>query len=175
MNEDIKSFAKIYSSLKNSYQAIIDAFLAKPANLYCIQLRPRDQDPESKVLNPVFTVNRRNDASGTPLSHLYRQMHEFFARCKRGKPDPTAQLKALLKTELSDQVIDVEAIQQALSEHCRDAFDVTVDFKQNIQCKPVNKEFIDELMGFKPVFPATRDDYIDALIGTCAPAVPANL
>ena len=165
----INIYLEAVGSLKDRYQGIVDAFLAKPVNLYSIQLRPRDQDPESKVLNPVFTVNRRNDASGTPLSHLYRQMHEFFARCKRGKPDPTAQLKALLKTEFPDQVIDVEAIQQALSEHCRDAFDVTVDFKQNIQCKPVNKEFIDELMGFTPVFPATMDDYIDALIGTCAP------
>jgi hypothetical protein len=78
--------------MRNSYKNVVNTFLACPSNLYSIQLRPRTQDPYSRVVNPVFTINRNNDRRGTPPSPLYNKMHAVFPELTLGKPDPRTHL-----------------------------------------------------------------------------------
>ncbi|MDF1826753.1 MAG: hypothetical protein P1U39_00515 [Legionellaceae bacterium] len=130
-------------SIGNNYQTTVNALLAKPSNLYSIQLRPREQDNYGNVVNPVFTINRGNDWSGTPLSPLYNKMHED--------------------------------IQRVLTEQCQILFGTPVDFQSYIKRTPgrasenqaVTKAHIDALMGLGD--DATPEEYIHALLGTCAP------
>lgn len=76
----INTYHEAVIGMRNSYQVAVAAFLSQPSNLYSIQLRPPIQDPYSKVVNPVFTINRGNDSRGTPLSPLYNtiQCMRFF-------------------------------------------------------------------------------------------------
>jgi len=53
----INTYLDAVIGMRDSYQAIVNAFLSQPSYLYSIQLRPRVQDPMSNVVNPEFTLN----------------------------------------------------------------------------------------------------------------------
>jgi len=170
----ISTYLEAVIGMRGSYQATVNTFLAKPSNLYSIQLRPQVQDPISNVVNPVFTIKRGNDSSGTPLSPLYNKMHEVFPRLTLGKPDPRTQLITSALNTLP-QDASFEDIQRVLTEQCQGLFDTPVDFQNYIKRIPgrasenqtVTKAHIDELMGFGD--DAASEEYIEALLGTCAP------
>lgn len=164
----IEVYIEALSVMRYSYGDAVAAFLGKPSNLYSIQLRPRAQDSASRVINPVFTVNRTNDASGTPGSALYNALYSIFpitviARCD-------------LRTRLMNAVLGVlsasarfEDIQRVLGEQSLALLGLSIDFTQRTNGSPVTKNTIDALMGFG--FDATIQDYIHALLGDCAPNI----
>ena len=169
----INTYLEAVISMRGIYKDVANLFLSKPSNLYSIQLRPRIQDPISHVVNPVFNVNRGNDSSGTPSSPLYNHMHAVFPRLTLGKPNPrTALITAALSALPQDAAF--EDIQRVLTEQCQTLFSMPVDFQSYIKHSPnrpsenqtVNKAHIDALMGFGD--DATSEEYIDALLGTCA-------
>ena len=45
------------------------------SNLYSMHLRPTVQDVHLRSINPVFSLNRKNDNSGNPSSILYQTLH----------------------------------------------------------------------------------------------------
>ena len=161
-------------NMREGYRDTVNAFLTKPSNLYSIQLRPREQDNYSNVVNPVFTIKRDNDYSGTPLSPLYNKMHDVFPRLTLGKSDPRTQLITSTLSALP-QDASFEDIQRVLTEQCQGLFGTPVDFQNYIKRIPgrasenqtVTKAHIDELMGFGD--DAASEEYIEALLGTCAP------
>lgn len=171
--EQINRYLEAVVSIRNRYKTIVNSFLSKPSNLHSIQLRPRVQDPMSRVVNPVFTINRGNDSRGTPLSPLYNKMHEVFPRLVLGKPDPRTNLIShVLKTLPPDATFD--DIKHTLKAQCAEQFKIDIDVESWIRPtpdkkgikEPVDKTHIDAFMGFEN---ASREDYIDALLGICAP------
>ena len=176
----INIYLEAVIGMRGSYQATVNAFLSKPSNLYSIQLRPRDQDPVSHVVNPVFTINRGIDFSGTPSSPLYNAMHEVFPGLILGKPDPRTQLVNSTLNALP-QNASFEDIQRILTEQCQTLFGTPVDFQHYIKRTPsgarenqtVDKAHVDTLMGFGD--DATADEYIDALLGVCASSLWTTL
>ncbi|NCT57784.1 MAG: hypothetical protein GW760_08780, partial [Legionella sp.] len=94
----INTYLEAVHNMRDNYQATVNAFLAKPSNLYSIKLRPRVQDPFRRVVNPVFTIKRSSHLiPSTLLSPLYNAMHEVFPTLTLGKPDPrTALVNATL-------------------------------------------------------------------------------
>ncbi len=169
----INTYLEAVVSMRDSYQAIVTSFLSKPSNLYSIQLRPRVQDPMSRVVNPVFTINRKNDSRGMPLSPLYNKMHEVFPKIELGKPD--------LKRELIQKVLDAlpsdasfETIQNELAAQYgvpNDFFKKRTDAHRQEQA--VDKSYVDNLMGFDE--DTTSSEYINALLGICAPNLQSTL
>ena len=176
----INTYLETVISMQNSYITTIDTFLAKPSNLYSIQLRPQMQDPMSVVVNPVFTINRKNSSSGTPLSPLYNKMHDAFPRLTLGKPDPSMQLITSTLSALP-QDASFEDIQRVLNEQCQALFDIPVDFQSYInrtdhrttEKQTVDKAYIDALMGFGD--DTTPEEYINALLGCCASSLWVTL
>lgn len=170
----INTYLEAVVDMRNRYQNVVNAFLSKPSNLYSIQLRPRVQDPMSRVVNPVFTINRENDSRGTPLSPLYNKMHEIFPRLVLGKPDPRTDLISnVLKILFPNATFD--DIKQALKAQCAEQFKIDIDVESWIRPipgtkgikEPVDKAHTDAFMGFSDT--ASSEDYIDALLGICAP------
>ena len=168
----INTYLEAVIGMRDTYKTTVNTFLSKPSNLYSIQLRPRVQDPYTHVVNPVFTVNRGNDFSGAPSSPLYNKMHEVFPTLTVGKPDPRTQLINSSLSALSEDATFVE-IQGVLTEQCQSLFGTPVDFQHNIQNQTVDKTHIDTLMRFDD--DATSKDYIDALLGVCAPSLWTTL
>ena len=124
--DQINMYLEAVVGMRNSYHGIVDDFLSKPSNLYSVQLRPRSQDPYSRVVNPVFNINRGNDRRGTPLSPLYNAMHKVFADVVIGAIDPKTQLtQAVLGTLAPSPTFEV--IQQVLHEQCQELFGIDVD------------------------------------------------
>lgn len=170
----INTYLEAVVDLRNSYKAVVNTFLSKPSNLYSIQLRPRVSDPMSRVVNPVFTINRGNDSRGTPLSPLYNKMHEVFSGLVLGKPDPRTDLiNNVLKIFPQDATFN--DIKHALKTQCVKQFKIDIDVESWIRPipgqkgvkEPVDKAHIDTFMGFNEN--ASSEDYIDALLGTCSP------
>ncbi|WP_133130102.1 hypothetical protein [Legionella yabuuchiae] len=163
----IDTYLEAVVDLRGIYRSVVNTLLSKPSNLYSIQLRPRVQDPMSRVVNPVFTINRGNDRRGAPLSPLYNEMHKVFAGLSLGKVDP--------RTELIKKVLDAlpsntsfENMQAELAIQ----YGVPDDFFKKItdahrQEQMVDKSYVDTLMGFDAH--TTSREYIEALLGICAP------
>jgi len=165
----INIYLEAVVSMRASYQAIVTSFLSKPSNLYSIQLRPRVQDPMSRVVNPVFTINRKNDTQGIPLSPLYSKMHDVFPKIELGKPGPrTALIQEVLKIVAENPSFEV--IKHALKYACSEQFKIDIDVESwinNGSKELLAKEKVDAFMGFGDY--ASSKDYIDALLGICAP------
>lgn len=164
----IKEYIKAINTMKGGYSKAVTELMQVTSNLYSIQLRPRDQDPHSLVVNPLFSMNRGNDNTGTPLSALYNAMYAAYPNAKIAPLDPQAQLSKAVLAALPQQSINFEGIRRALTEHCHHLFGLTIDFTKAKDGSAVSKASIDTLMGFTPGNPATTQDYIDALLGTCA-------
>ena len=169
----INTYLEAVISMRNSYQVAVAAFLSQPSNLYSIQLRPRTQDPYSRVVNPVFTVNRGINSLGAPLSPLYNKMHEMFPTLRLGKPDPRTQLITAVLAALPKNA-SFENIQRVLTEQCQTMFGMPVDFQHYIKRTPggmrenqtVDKAHINQLMGFDE--DTTSREYVEALLGVSA-------
>ena len=161
----IEAYIKAVSSMRGNFNNAMTSFLQQPSNLYSFQLRPRIQDNFSRVMNPVFNVNRSNDGNGTPLSALYNAMYATFPTTVVAASDPQSRLTTLVLNALPESASFAE-IQQALSEQSLALFGLTIDFTQRTDGTPATKEDIDALMGFGA--DVTREDYIDALLGACA-------
>jgi hypothetical protein len=172
----INQYLEAVVGMRYCYQTVVNTVLARSSNLYSIQLRPRVQDPMSRVVNPVFTINRGNDSRGTPLSPLYNEMHEIFPGLALGKPDPRTDLinNAL---KILSQKATFDNIKHILKLQCAEQFKVDIDVEnwirpipgENGVKEPIDKENIDAFMGFNKNENASSKDYIDALLGICAP------
>ena len=168
----IEAYIGAVSAMQQSYGDAMTAILARPSNLYSIQLRPREQDSQSRVVNPVFNINRGNDARGTPLSPLFNAMYALFPNVVIGAIDP--------KTRLIQAVLSVlppsptfQDIQRVLTEQCQTLFGITVDFNhhfkrinERVEKHPVDKAYIDGLMRYGGG--TSPEEYVDALLHFCA-------
>ena len=176
----INMYLDAIKRMRNNYKVAVDAFLFQPSNLYSIQLRPRTQDPYSRVVKPVFTVNRGNDSRGNPLSPLYNKMHEMFPTLRLGKPDPRTQLVTTVLDALPENA-SFKNIQDVLTDKCQTMFGMPVDFQHYIKQTPtgicenqtVDKGHIDQLMGFGE--DTTSEEYVEALLGICAASLWTTL
>lgn len=170
---EINTYLDRVIGLRTGYKEVVAGFLAKPSNLYSIQLRPRSQDPYSQVVNPVFTVNRNNDLLGNPASPLFNTMHAVFPTLTLGEADPRTQLVTRVLNALPEHA-SFEGIQMALAKQCKvpeDFFKRAVD-ERRIE-HVVNQAYIDNMMGFDAE--TTSEEYIRALLGVCAPNLQATL
>ncbi len=167
----IEAYIGSVRAMQHSYGNAMIAFLARPSNLYSIQLRPREQDSHSRVINPVFNIERKNVA-GTPLSALYNAMHAVFPNVVIGAVDPKTQLTQAVLSALPPSPT-LQDIQRVLTEQCQTLFGITVDFNhhfkrinERVEKHPVDKAYIDALMGFGE--DTAPSEYIDALLYDCA-------
>ena len=169
----INTYLEAVIAMRNNYMAVMNQFRSQPSNLYSIQLRPRVQDPYSKVVNPVFMINRGNDSRGTPLSSLYNKMHEAFPKLNLKRTDLTTKVLDSLPQDAT-----FDNIKQALKQQCNEQFktsNINIDFDSYFKRIPgqesikkiVNKAHVDETMGFNN--DTTLGEYIDALLYLCAP------
>ena len=164
--DQINTYIEAVIGIGSSYKVAVAALLSQPSNLYSIQLRPRSQDPASSVVNPVFTINRRNhNYTGDPLSPLFNNMHKIFSQLTLGKPDPRTQLINAVLAALPNNA-SFKDIQRILTDQCQILFSMPVDFQRHDDLE-VNKEYIDGLMGFGKN--EASEDYVKALLGRCAP------
>lgn len=152
--------------MQNSYGDAVNMFMTRSSNLYSIQLRPREQDHQSSVINPVFHLKRQNDNRGKPLSPLYNAMHRIFPVVAVAKPDSRTYLITAVEAALPIPARFAD-IQRILGEQCYKLFGLGIDFTKLSNGNTVDKAAINALMGFGR-YP-TAKEYIDALLGFCAP------
>ena len=166
----IGAYLEAVQAMQYSHGVAMTALMTRPSNLYSIQLRPRVQDSLSKVVNPAFNIERKNDARGNPQSAMYNAMQVGYPSIMIGQPDPRARVTSALLSALpaSSSFTD---IQRVLTEQFHQWLGLEIDFTQQTNSTPVTKDAIDALMGFDEDSPATPQDYVDALLGVCAPDV----
>ena len=155
-------------TIAGGYKKAITALKQIPSNLYSIKLRPSEQDSVSNIVNPMFTINRTNDATGKPLSALYNALHTAFPNAAIAPLNPRQRLETAVMAELVAQPVNVETTQRVLTDQCNHLFGLTVDFTHDNSGAAVNQASLDTLMGFTPDNPATTDEYMAALLGACA-------
>ena len=175
----IEAYIEAVSAMQFSYGDAISAFQARPSNLYSIQLRPCSQDSQSRVINPVFNIERSNDGEGTPSSALYNAMYGLYPAVTLARPDPRARLKAAVDVTLS-QTPTFEEIKAALTAQCLSLFDLSIDFTRQTNGNEASKALIEGMMGLtiepaaegispkQPTPEEYKEGYIDGLLGACA-------
>lgn len=84
----IEAYIGACEAMRDSYGSAMSAFLKNTSNLYAIQLRFATHDTTSRVDNPVFSIDRTNDACGVPASALYHAMHSMFPDVAIARRDP---------------------------------------------------------------------------------------
>lgn len=168
----IETYIGAISAMQYSYSDVMSAFLTRPSNLYGIQLRPRQQDNQSRVVNPAFNIERKNDANGTPLSALYNAIHSSFSDVAIAVHDPRTRLIHAVSGVLTASS-SFEDTQRVLGEQSLALFGLSLDFTQRSDGTPATKAAIDALMGFGN--DVTPQDYIEGLLGACTPDVWESL
>ena len=167
----IEAYLIAIPAMQHSYGDAIRAFEAKPSNLYSIQLRPRDQDSQSLVVNPVFNIDRRNDKEGNPLSALYNAMHSQFYGLKVVATAPDTMLKAEVEATLSTRPTFKE-VQAVLTEAFSTRFGLNIDFTHKPDGTDVTQSYIEFIMGLSADLTLASADYkqgyILGLLGVCA-------
>ena len=161
--------------MRNNYEQVVDRFRSQPSNIYSIQLRPIAQDSLSKVVKPVFTMNRSNNSRGTPLSALFNAMHQVFPKLNLEKTDLATQVLQLLPPNPT-----FHDIKQTLKQKCEERFklwgidtelesqDYDTGFENYFRHKNppqdvvLDKQHVDAYMGFN--HHTTPEEYIDALL-----------
>ena len=140
------------------------------SNLYTMHLRPEVQDVNLRSINPVFSLNRKNNESGNPNSILYQTLHNTYKMPTLVPQDARARLITAVLASTAAQDNDFKEIQQVLSQKTKEQLGIDVDFSQTNAGQPVTKAFIKNSMGFDDNT-TTSTEYIDALLGYCAPNV----
>jgi hypothetical protein len=165
----IGAYIEAVQAMRYSHGDAMTAFMTRPSNLYGIQLRPRVQDGQSRVVNPAFNIERKNDARGNPQSALYNAMQAGYPSIMIGQPAPRALVSRAVLSALPASPIFTD-IQRVLTEQCHQLLGLAIDFTQQTDSTPVTKDAIDALM-FDEDSPATPQDHVDALLGACAPDI----
>ena len=172
----INAYINAMTPMQEKYSSAITSQMSKTSsNLYSIQLRPLIQDPQSIVVNPVFSIERTNDVNMTPKSVLFNTMYEAYPQLTIAQLDPKSQLEAAVLSALPGLATNFTQIQAEMTTQCQRLFGLDVDFTKIGHSTPVSKAYIDAMMGFSPEPPATTQDYIDALWGACAPNIGASI
>jgi hypothetical protein len=113
----IGAYIEAVQAMRYSHGDAIAAFMTRPSNLYSIQLRPRAQDSLSKVVNPAFNIERKNDAAGVSLSALYNAMYRVYPSVVIGQSDPRARVTSTVLSALpaSSSFTDIQRVYSATS------------------------------------------------------------
>jgi len=162
----MEAYIVAVGAMQKSYVDAVSALLSRPSNLYSIQLRPFSPDSQSKVVNPVFNVERGVDTGGVPLSAFYNAMHNIYPGVVIAGHDPRIMLTTTVLNALPASPTFAD-IQRVLKEQSLVLFDLPVDFTIRSDGTPATKMVIDALMKFG--LGATPAEYVDALLGACAP------
>ena len=188
----INAYIAAIPAMQGRYKEAITSLLQTSSNFHSIQLRPKELDNQSRVINPVFSLNR-GTYQGETLSALYNAMYQALPNATIAPIDPRSRLNdAVLKSfavmeELpkESQTAGFKTIQQILTKQCEALWGVNVDFtsadmpdpldrSKKIKVK-VDQTFMDNMMGNTPDNPGTPEEYTNALINTCAPNLWFNL
>ncbi len=163
----INAYIKALTAMRGKSSVdIITPLMQERSNLYSIQLRPHEQDIFSRVINPIFSINRGNNLAGEPSSALYNAMYATYPRATIAAPNPKKQLENAVLEALDEQPVNFQAIQTALTNQCH-AIGLAVDFTLDTNGKPVSQASIDTFMRY-PANSATTKEYMDALLYCCA-------
>lgn len=181
----IEAYIGAVSAMRQSYGDALSVFLTKPSNLFSIQLRPEALDSQSRVINPVFTIERGVDRAGTPKSALYNALKKTFTQTKIQSKTSQELLKKTVLTVLKKRkVFSFKSIQEELALQADRLF---IDKSKHGQKEKRTTEFdftktSDTLVTPDSTIPFSQTelekimtepfgtkDYIDALIQVCTP------
>ena len=137
------------------------------SNLYSMHLRPKVQDVNLRSINPVFSLNRKNNESSNPDSILYQTLHNRYKTLTLVPQDARARLITATLASAEVQNNDFEGMQQVLHQKTKEQVGVDIDFTQTHTGQPVDKNFINTSMMFDST--TTPAEYIEALLAFCAP------
>ena len=137
------------------------------SNLYSMHLRPTIQDVNLRSINPVFSLNRKNNDSGNPDSVFYQTLQNTYKTLTLVPQDARARLISAMLASADVQNNHFEGIQQVLRQKTNEQLGVDVDFSQTHTGQPVTKDFINTSMMFDDT--TTPAEYIEALLAFCAP------
>lgn len=157
----------------------VNQALKDRSNLFAIQLRPTIQDCQSSVINPVFSLNRKNDKRGRPLSGLYNAMCKIYPGVKANYHQPKVSIKQRVISAFNDEgPFDFERLQSELTRTCLELYGVCIDFGKTNEwraavnaSRSVSMHSIANYMNFDQQEPPDIEEYIDALFGLCAPEI----
>ena len=166
-NRELDSLNGEYPAYPASLQTVMQE---EQSNLYSMHLRPTVQDVSLRSINPVFSLNRKNNNSGNPDSVFYTALQNTYETLSLVPQTARDRLITAVLASTADQNNNFEGVKQVLRQKINEQLGVDVDFTQTNTGQPVTQAFINENMGFDDTT-TTPAEYIEALLGYCAPNV----
>ena len=164
-NSELNALNGEYPTYPESLKIVMQE---EQANLYNMHLRPEVQDVNLRSINPVFSLNRKNNESGNPDSILYQTLHNTYKKLTLVPQDARARLITATLASAEVQNNDFEGMQQVLRQKTKEQLGVDIDFTQTHTGQLVTKDFINTNMMFDDTT-TTPAEYIEALLAFCAP------
>lgn len=161
-----------------SYPRPLEALMQDRAtsNLHSMVLRPTAEDGylRSEAANPIFSVAHKSVARNrdTTVSKLQQALLNAYAPLRYESKDLKSRViqQVLAHTPTPHVPVNFPHLRQILTNTVQALLNASVDFTQTQQRTPITQPDIDTAMGFN-ASTATPTEYIEALLGYCAPNV----
>lgn len=162
-----------------AYPAVLESLMqAQDVNLYSVILRPKEQDVQlrSTAISPVFSAHHDTLVDGQRIkkkSSLYETLSESYEGLVF-TPKSKEQLIARVLAKCVGSSVNFELIRAMLTQEVKAYLGIEVSFKQTQgnhyrPSAPVNQAYIDGELMINAEYPATHQDYINALLEYCTP------
>jgi hypothetical protein len=135
------------------------------SNLYSMVLRPKELDNLTRSVNPVFSLKRTDGDSV-----FYQTLAAAFAGVRAAK-DARAKLIDSVESSLKGRANNLKEIQDVLKAKTQIHLDIDMNYTHTKTGAPITEDSIAELMMFDEDNPPSITNYIDALLGQCAPTL----
>jgi len=164
-NPELNTLSGEFPAYPASLQTVMQE---EQSNLYSMHLRPEVQDVSLRSINPVFSLNRKNNDSGNPDSVFYQTLQNTYKTLTLVPQDARARLisAVLASTEVENN--DFKEMQQVLRQKTNEQLGMDINFTQTHTGQPVEQIINDSMMFDSTTTPA---EYIDALLAFCAPNI----
>ena len=144
------------------------------SNLYSMVLRPTTESGflRSEAANPIFSVAHKNVAKNryTTVSPLQQALISAYRPLRYASKDLKARViqQVLTLTRTPHAPVDFPRLRDILTNAVKDLLNESVDFTQTQQRTPLTEQAINTALGLNALT-ATPQEYIEALLGYCAP------
>ncbi|HAT1879852.1 TPA: hypothetical protein ACGAEL_000771 [Legionella pneumophila] len=168
-----------------TYPAALESLMqASEANLHSVILRPEEQDVQLRTtaISPVFSAHHDTMVNGQRIEKK-SSLYEILSNSYEGLvfiPKSKEQLIERVLSKCADSPVDFEHIRAMLTQETKAYLGIEESFNQTqgnryAPSAPVNQAYIDGELMISAEYPATPQDYLNALLEYCTPNLFDNI
>lgn len=143
-------------------QALQTLMKDEHTNLYSMVLSPQYKDNFLRSVNPVFSLQRVENAS-----IFYKTLLEASPDIQPAQNAKQRLIRAVVE-RIQGQAFEFSNLQEQLRQETSRQLGIDIDFTKSKQGISLTMAYLDDLMMFEDANPPSAQDYIEVLLSVCA-------